>query len=95
MGGVCNTHGKMRNPYNNFVRKPEGKGPLGRPRSRCEDKIDLNERGCEGLKWIKVRFQVLTTASMKMAVFWDVARCSLVRIDVSEVFNASIIIRAI
>jgi hypothetical protein len=29
---------------------------------------------------IPVRFQVLTAASMKMAVFWDVAPCSLVDI---------------
>jgi hypothetical protein len=28
----------------------------------------------------KVRFQVLTAMSMKMAVFWDVAPCSLVDI---------------
>jgi hypothetical protein len=35
-------------------------------------------------------FQVLTVASMKMAVFWVVASCSLVT-DVSEVLVASII----
>jgi hypothetical protein len=28
-----------------------------------------------------VRFQVLTATSMKMAVLWDVAPCSLVEID--------------
>jgi hypothetical protein len=28
-----------------------------------------------------MRFQVLTLASMKMAVFWDVATCNLVEID--------------
>jgi hypothetical protein len=28
-----------------------------------------------------VRFQVLTAASMKMTVFWDVAPCSLLEID--------------
>jgi hypothetical protein len=28
-----------------------------------------------------VRFQVLTAASMKMTVFWDVAQCSVVEID--------------
>jgi hypothetical protein len=39
-----------------------------------------------------VRFQVLTTASMKMAVFWIVLSFSLVEdYDVSEVFAASII----
>jgi hypothetical protein len=28
-----------------------------------------------------VRFQLLTVASMKMTVFWDVTPCSLVEID--------------
>jgi hypothetical protein len=36
-----------------------------------------------------VRFQVLTVASMKMSVFWDIALCSLA--DVSEELTASII----
>jgi hypothetical protein len=39
-----------------------------------------------------VRFQVLTAASMKMAVFWVVVPCSLVQVyRVSEVLAASII----
>jgi hypothetical protein len=29
---------------------------------------------------IRVRFQVLTAASMKMTVFWDIAPCSLVEV---------------
>jgi hypothetical protein len=39
--------GEMRNAYKIFVRKPEGKRPLGRPRSRWEDnvKMDLREIG--------------------------------------------------
>jgi hypothetical protein len=37
---------------------------------------------------ILVRFQVLTAASMRMTVFWDVAQGSL--IDVLEVLAASI-----
>ena len=34
--------------------KLEGKGPLGRPRRRCEDniKIDLQEAGCVGMEWV-------------------------------------------
>jgi hypothetical protein len=44
----------------------------------------------EELLW--VRFYVLTAATMKMTVFWDVAPCSLVKFtDVSEGFTASII----
>jgi hypothetical protein len=50
------------------VRKPEGKGPLGRPRRRWEDniKMDLKEVGFEGINFIEVaqdmdRFDVLLT----------------------------------
>jgi hypothetical protein len=39
-----------------------------------------------------VRFQSLTSASMKMTILWDVAPCNLVEVyDVSEVIFASII----
>jgi hypothetical protein len=39
-----------------------------------------------------VRFQVLAAANMKIAVFWNVAPCSLIEMtDVSEVLIASII----
>jgi hypothetical protein len=39
-----------------------------------------------------VKFQVFTAASKKMAVFWVVAPCSLVKFaDVLEVLTASII----
>jgi hypothetical protein len=36
------------------VGKPERKRPLGRPRRRCVDniKIDLGERGWDGVDWI-------------------------------------------
>jgi hypothetical protein len=39
--------GPMRNGYKILVRKPKGKRPLGRPRSRWEDSIrtDLREIG--------------------------------------------------
>jgi hypothetical protein len=42
MGEACSKHGKMRNVYTIFVRQPEGKRPLGRPR---------NERMIIGLEW--------------------------------------------
>jgi len=32
--------GAMRNAYKIFVRKPEGKGPLGRPRHKWEDTLE-------------------------------------------------------
>jgi hypothetical protein len=37
--------GKMRNACNILVGKPEGKRPLGRPRHRWEDIMDLREIG--------------------------------------------------
>jgi hypothetical protein len=40
---------------------------------------------------VYIRFQDLMAASIKMAVFWVVASCSLVEVYVSEVLAASII----
>jgi hypothetical protein len=34
------------------VGKPEGKRPLGRPRHRWEDNLDLRETGWGGMDWI-------------------------------------------
>jgi hypothetical protein len=34
--------GEIRNAYTNFVGKPEGKRPLGRPRRGWEDKIRMD-----------------------------------------------------
>jgi hypothetical protein len=33
------------------VGKPKGKRPLGRPRRRWEDMMDLQGVGCEGMDW--------------------------------------------
>jgi hypothetical protein len=46
--------GEERGVYRVLVGKPEGKGPLGRPRRRWEDniKMDLQEVGCGGMHWI-------------------------------------------
>jgi hypothetical protein len=45
--------GERRGAYKVLVGKPEGRGPLGRPRRRWEDniKMDLRE-GCGGADWI-------------------------------------------
>ena len=47
MGGACSTYGERRVLYRVFVRKPEGKRPLGRTRRRWEDniKMSLQEMG--------------------------------------------------
>jgi hypothetical protein len=44
----------MRSAYNILVGKPEGRRPLGRPRSRWEDniKMDLREIGFGDVDWI-------------------------------------------
>jgi hypothetical protein len=43
-----------RNAYRILVGKPEGKRPLGRPRSRWVDniKMDLREIGWDAVDWI-------------------------------------------
>jgi hypothetical protein len=53
------------------VGKPEGKGPLRRPRRRWEDniKMDLQEVGCGGMDWIYLaqdrdRWRALVNAVM-------------------------------
>jgi hypothetical protein len=46
--------GEGRGVYRVLVGRPEGKRPLGRPRSRWEDNIrmDLRETGIYGVNWI-------------------------------------------
>jgi hypothetical protein len=48
--------GKRRGVYRVFVRQPEGKRPLGRPRRRWWDniKMDLEEVGCRGMDWMEL-----------------------------------------
>jgi len=58
MGGACSAYGG-RGVYRVFVRKLEGRRPLGRPRCRWEDniKMDLQEVVCEvwtGLAWLRI-----------------------------------------
>jgi hypothetical protein len=48
--------GEVRNACSILVGKPEGKRPLERPRCRWMDniKMDLRERGWDGMDWIDV-----------------------------------------
>ena len=67
--------GDRRGVYMVLVGKSEGKRPLGRPRHRWEDNInmDLQEVGCGGMDWIEVdqdrdRWQALVNAVMNHRV---------------------------
>ena len=51
--------GERRPVYRVLVGKPEGKRPLGRPKRRWEDNInmDLQEMGCgvlTGISWLRI-----------------------------------------
>jgi hypothetical protein len=54
MSMACSTNGEKRNANRILVGKPEGKTPIGRPTHRLEDntKVDLRERGWDGMDWI-------------------------------------------
>ena len=67
--------GEERGVYRVLVGKPEGKRPLGRPRSRCVDNIrmDLQEVGCGYMDWIGLvqerdRWRTLVSAVMNLWV---------------------------
>jgi len=66
---------ERRSIYRVLVGKPEGKRPLGRPRYRWENNInlDLQEVGCGGMDWIKLaqdsnRWWALVNAVMSLRV---------------------------
>jgi hypothetical protein len=48
--------GDRRGAYRNLMERPEGRRPLGRPRYRWEDNIEMNlqEVGWGGMDWIDV-----------------------------------------
>ena len=67
--------GNRRGVFRVLVGKPEGKGPLGRPRRRWEDniKMDLQEVRCGGMDWIELaqdmdRWRALVNAVMNLRV---------------------------
>jgi len=67
--------GEERVLYRVLVGKPEGKGPLGRPRRRwvCNIRMDLQEVRCGYMDWIglaqgRVRWRKLVSALMNFRV---------------------------
>ena len=67
--------GEERGVYRVLVEKPEGKGPLGRPRRRWVDNIrmDLQKVGCGHVDWIGLAqdrdgWRMLVSAVMNLRV---------------------------
>jgi hypothetical protein len=56
MRGACSAHGEDEKCVQILVGKPEGKRPLGRPKRRRDDNIemDLKEIGLNDVNWIHV-----------------------------------------
>ena len=72
---ACSTMGETRGVYRFLVGRPEGKGPLGRPRSRWEDhiKMELQEAGLRGNTCIDLaqdrnRWRALVNVVMNLRV---------------------------
>jgi hypothetical protein len=67
--------GKGRGVYRVLVGKPEGKRPLGKPRRRWEDNLqmDIQEVGCGDMDWIELaydrdRWRAIVKAVMNLRV---------------------------
>jgi hypothetical protein len=53
MGGACSADGDGKRRILGFLRKPEVKRPLGRPKHKWEDiGVDLQEVGWGSMDWI-------------------------------------------
>jgi hypothetical protein len=65
--------GKMRNAHKILARRPEGKGPLGRPSCIWEDnsRMVCEDIGWEGMDWIYLtqdRYQWPALVNMVMKI---------------------------
>jgi hypothetical protein len=54
MGRACSTNIEQKNAYRILVRKPDGRRPLGSPRYRWAENInmDIREMGRDCMDWI-------------------------------------------
>jgi hypothetical protein len=75
MGRACSTSGEKSNAYRLLMGRLEGKRPLGRLRRRWVDniKIDLREKGWDGMDWIDLaedrdQWRVLVDTVMNLQV---------------------------
>jgi hypothetical protein len=75
MGGHVARMGEVRGAYNNLVGRPEGRRPLGRPRRRWEDNIEMDRReiGFGDVDWIhwaqdRDRWRALVNTVMNLRV---------------------------
>jgi hypothetical protein len=73
--------GEKRNAYRIWVVKPEGKRPLGRPRSRWKDNIRMNLRvmGWGGMDWIDVaqnrdQWRAIVNTAISLRVPYNVGK---------------------
>jgi hypothetical protein len=73
--------GEKRNAYRILVAKPEGKRPLGRPRSRWEDniKMEIREREWGTVDWIDLaedrhQWRALVNTVMNLQVPYNVGK---------------------
>jgi hypothetical protein len=75
MGRACSTNWEKRNAYRILLGKQERKRPIGRPRRRWVDNIemDLREIGWDGMDWIYLaqdrdQWRALVNTAMNLRV---------------------------
>jgi hypothetical protein len=70
MGGACTTNGEKRNAYRLLVGKADGKRPLGGPRRRWVDLLEIERGGVDliGLAQDRNMCKALANAVMNLRI---------------------------